>query len=203
MFPRIILILCLTTTQITGLKLSGLCPVVPPTHFYNNSEVLFPPKIILSVPFTQNNSSLLFRNIPLNAASHWRILLNTIKGPVETQTAIELFYRNWPTKSRTIGLMDEERGDISVKSVIYDHKRFEVSKCHGQVKESSWMWLEDEVMIIWSCRDSSVSYEHDEAAIFINMPTAEEVDEPLEVIDERIKRVAKKYIGTALVDKLQ
>lgn len=203
---------CVLVTQyLTGeaIQIAGSCPeLVPPTHFYTNDDIPDPAEIIILVPFSSNIPTNIFKNDTMIHSYGWRnSFMQVLNSNNEEDMTMELFQVKGKWKSQSIGRLNKSMDHIQVESSVVGATDFSPSKCYQPLKENIWMWLEDNVIIIWSCRPDFVSMRHEEAAIFLVIPEVKAMTQLPQVKDEskpaivtrtkvqRLKEVSRKYLS--------
>lgn len=169
MFPCLLLSCVIIPFALTtGLRLSGPCPVVPPSHNRDAKEIYQSPEIILSVAFTSDNPSYLFRKLVLtDPAPFWNFQMVKKMDDTGLQK-LKIFLSSSEQQGNTVGIWMDE--NIRINSTVFDHITGKGSVCHSPIEESIWVWWKFGMCLIWSCRNLTGTHDHDEAAIFVTFP---------------------------------
>lgn len=101
-------------------------------------------------------------------------------------------------KSQTKGLVYNNTPELHLDSYIVGAPSSDEESCYPPVQENLYMWFEDRVGIIWSCRQEPMNtLRHEEAVLLVIIP-----DKSKEVNDNTVKNlriVAEKYLPSLLL----
>lgn len=170
MFPSLILLTIVSSTK--ALIFPGHCPEVPPTHFLPGpqNEILFHSQIVFGVPFDRVNASPFFTAINVKGAHGFTLWTDVV---IENDTVLmRLEHPNQPNKPVKSVYMyatnNKERGVVETQSAVYLEGDELVEGCTESFDQDVQLWMEKEVLIIWTCNNITETDSHDQAAVVVN-----------------------------------
>lgn len=193
-------ILCAVFVQ--GIELPGPCPAAPPTHELSIEDL---PDVYIQrgVTFATGRKSYLFENItPKNIAN---FLLSFIRDPQRNRTIIKLTHKLTEYASENVLETYGEDGNAIVSSSVtiqLPTSGVRTSTCHKNITERVRIWIDDFVIIIWSCVSDTTKY-HDEAVLIMRLYRIENKNaNSSEMIMVIAKSIARKYLADNLMDQI-
>lgn len=185
-----VIIIFVLFISVTGIKLPGSCPNVPPTQ-YNCTDQLYS-EIIFGIPFSAARHSYLFHEINGRFKNSESVVLKFTLAGDQITSKLEWI----PETSlilRSIGNVTTQSPSILLKGTIYEQINdpktgvsYTPSKCHKSIYEDIRMWCQGEFVLIWSCDNNTATEEHDEALIL-------SVDASVSYLDKAIRRYQYEY----------
>lgn len=207
MFGNILIICLLLIYSAIGVKLPGNCPKVQDSHTIQTASVVFY-QFFFGISFAEQ-PTYLFINATGVHAQGLRIMVEVIDNGLCEIQLYNLAQTNRESRSYSAANFNFhiKLGSLTVESKILDQiegsqnmdlDKFEPSQCYKPIKEVVRLWFEDPFIIIWSCVNSTIYNEHDEA-IILGGPVPANVSDLVKMTDQS-KAFAKKLIGKDLFD---
>lgn len=199
---------CAAASVVCGVKLPGSCPQVPATHKFNTSSNFMKQELVLSVPFTDPNTTNLFKDINTRNAKSYAISYHpecidlTVRNP-------HPYNRYWFTNVIEYSKASES-DSFNLKSRIYHEMEYSHAlSCHELSEVNVRSWFDGEFVIIWSCRENS-NIDHEEAVILMvniiyeqrSISYYENLNEYLEMI-KRLNKTMRKLLTGPLLNKIE
>lgn len=180
--------------SVQGIKLPGACPKDVPSSMECNispdpSRDL---TIVVGVAFSDDHPSNFFRHF------NYTRFLNFLRFscPKGALTFILERKSHLAVYSKEIS---KQNGFRTMRSTVFVNSLV----CHPPINDIVHMWLEEGVMILWSCKDNTKEEprQHDEAVLIVvenQFPRPDKYDE----FTRRLQSVSEKYLSAALMERI-
>lgn len=195
-----LIILLLLPFLVSAVRVPGPCPKVPPSSLSNLDEVEFNAEVLLSMPFSNESVSHIFKD--------------TSELSLDTNLRLE-FKEN---RLQRIDMCNQQKSSLSGQvieeteggSVILNTSVTICDKVVGHTypihREEIWLWMVDSIGILWSCVDDEKQENHDAAVLLFvkgdpwvcySESAAEYV-----ILMERFKLQAAAYLSEAIIEHI-
>lgn len=198
----------LLISAVSAVSFPGMCPNVPPSHFFPKLVTLTIPVQFLHVtPFTSATTSYIFLDVPRRAMDIVNPLAYYVKereDEISGQFHYSLHSQYWYLGRGYIRITSEGKrhGDkVKLTSTVLGLNN-SPHKCNPPLEEEVRVWFESDLLMIWSCVYRNGTNSRDEAALIYGfLPTAT-LHSTRFVELSTVKSMAKKYVSSDLLETI-
>lgn len=195
-----LLLLLGCTSTVSGIKLRGACPVVPPSITLSQWSTT----VLYSIPFSKDTPSYLFREITKSPIGTHKIRIMRTRVLQQHHIIKEQLS---PTDSvhnicRGTGYFSND--SFHLESTIGMASDNQSLPCFPPIQEDIRVWVEGCYIFIWSCVDSKDDDWRDEALIIVSIDDPKylrETKDPQNRTNE-LRQLARKHMSRQLAQRI-
>lgn len=194
-------------TVLDGVKLPGACPKVPATHKFP-ARLTLNQELILGVPFTDPNTTNLFKDFNSRNVNAYLFIINTNNATHLEQ--LQLIRKEHHAINLFSIKVEFASGSDSyyLRSWIdYTNDSYFSFSCHDIIEVNVRIWYDSSFVIIWSCRETN-NIDHEEGVVMValhdnpNFTYHGHFNDYKQML-KRLKEMARKFLRDSLLNTIQ
>lgn len=183
------------SAALNAVLLPGACPSVPPTHHLK--DIFEFASGVLGVPFAKDKSSYVFNNtIAIGELDMlFQLHLNTFQMSNQT------------LPKETVRVQVQDTGNSSLNCLVSKSIGVNPVSVLPPIQEELRVWVDGNILLLWSCKDDDDLDQHDEALLFAEAPNSLPIlfiDRPEGFMKwlQILKMTAEKFLSTQMINAI-